>query len=63
MTEDQPDDEFVEHEDREVGVGPHPLPWPADARFDPELLEHGDRRNVGDTYRYWSHEVWANLCR
>ena len=57
MTEDQPDDEFVEREDREVGVGPHPLPWPADARFDPELLEHGDRRNVADTYRYWSHEA------
>ena len=57
MTEDQPYDEFVEREDREVGVGPHPLPWPADAQFDPELLEHGDRRNVADEYRYWSHEA------
>jgi tRNA G18 (ribose-2'-O)-methylase SpoU len=37
-----------------VGVGPHPLPWPADARFDPQLLEHGDRRNVVDAYRYWT---------
>jgi tRNA G18 (ribose-2'-O)-methylase SpoU len=37
-----------------VGVGPHPLPWPDDARYDPELLRHGDRRNVLDRYRYWS---------
>jgi tRNA G18 (ribose-2'-O)-methylase SpoU len=36
-----------------VGVGPHPRPWPDDARLDPELLEHGDRRNVADRYRYW----------
>lgn len=36
-----------------VGVGPHDLPWPADNRFDPELLENGDRRNVLDHYRYW----------
>ena len=35
------------------GVGPHPLPWPEDPRLDPELLEHGDRRNVADRYRYW----------
>lgn len=35
------------------GVGPHPLPWPDDDRLDPELLEHGDRRNVVDEYRYW----------
>ena len=37
-----------------VGVGPHPLPWPDDARLDPELLAAGDRRNVADRYRYWS---------
>lgn len=37
-----------------VGVGPHPLPWPTDPWFDPELLEKGDRRNVLDHYRYWS---------
>ena len=36
-----------------VGVGPHDRPWPADNRFDPELLENGDRRNVLDHYRYW----------
>ncbi len=38
----------------EVGVGPHAEPWPDDARLDPELLSGGDRRNVGDEYRYWT---------
>lgn len=42
---------------REVGVGPHPRPWPADPRLDPELLEHGDRRNVEDRFRYWRREA------
>lgn len=37
-----------------VGVGPHPEPWPIGEQYDPELLEHGDRRNVLDHYRYWS---------
>jgi tRNA G18 (ribose-2'-O)-methylase SpoU len=37
----------------EIGVGPHPLPWPDDPRLDPELLGAGDRRNVIDRYRYW----------
>jgi tRNA G18 (ribose-2'-O)-methylase SpoU len=37
----------------EVGVGPHPDPWPDDPRLDPELLRDGDRRNVVDQYRYW----------
>ena len=41
----------------EVGVGPHPEPWPDDARLDPELLAGGDRRNVVDRYRYWSREA------
>jgi len=40
--------------DREVGVGPHPEPWPDDPRLDPDLLANGDRRNVVDHYRYWS---------
>jgi tRNA G18 (ribose-2'-O)-methylase SpoU len=44
-------------EEREVGVGPHPLPWPDDPRLDPELLRDGDRRNVLDSYRYWSNEA------
>ncbi len=39
------------------GVGPHPHPWPEDSRLDPELLEHGDRRNVIDRYRYWTVEA------
>ncbi|WP_019856247.1 TrmH family RNA methyltransferase [Actinopolyspora mortivallis] len=36
-----------------VGVGPWQGEWPTDERYDPELLEHGDRRNVVDQYRYW----------
>jgi tRNA G18 (ribose-2'-O)-methylase SpoU len=38
-------------------VGPHPEPWPDDPRFDRELLERGDRRNVVDRYRYWTVEA------
>ncbi len=38
-----------------VGVGPWAGPWPADDRYDPDLLAHGDRRNVVDAYRYWRH--------
>ena len=44
----------------EVGVGPWPggpAAWPTDPRLDPELLTHGDRRNVVDRYRYWSMEA------
>lgn len=41
----------------EVGVGPHPQPWPDDPRLDPELLVSGDRRNVVDAYRYWRLEA------
>jgi tRNA G18 (ribose-2'-O)-methylase SpoU len=37
-----------------VGVGPHPEPWPEGPHFDPDLLRHGDRRNVVDRYRYWT---------
>ena len=44
-------------DEREVGVGPYPRPWPDDPRLDPELLEHGDRRNVVDGYRYWYHDA------
>lgn len=42
---------------RAVGVGPWPGEWPAGDRFDPHLLEHGDRRNVVDRYRYWRREA------
>ncbi|MGH3937229.1 MAG: TrmH family RNA methyltransferase [Pseudonocardiaceae bacterium] len=40
-----------------VGVGPWKGDWPTDQRYDPELLEHGDRRNVVDVYRYWRREA------
>lgn len=36
------------------GVGPWVGPWPTGDQFDPDLLEHGDSRNVVDHYRYWS---------
>ncbi|MCI7550931.1 MAG: TrmH family RNA methyltransferase [Actinomycetaceae bacterium] len=38
----------------EVGVGPWEGAWPDDPRYDAELLEQGDRRNVVDKYRYWT---------
>jgi tRNA G18 (ribose-2'-O)-methylase SpoU len=41
----------------DVGVGPHPRPWPDDPRLDPHLLATGDRRNVVDRYRYWRREA------
>ena len=44
-------------EQREVGVGPHPAPWPDDPRLDPALLAEGDRRNVVDRYRYWRRDA------
>ncbi len=48
----------------EVGVGPHPRPWPAGDHYDPELLAEGDRRNVVDRYRYWTVEaIKADLDR
>ena len=40
-----------------VGVGPHPLPWPSDPRYDPDLLAAGDTRNVVDRYRYWRRDA------
>ena len=41
----------------EVGVGPHPEPWPVGEHWDAELLAEGDRRNVIDRYRYWTVEA------
>lgn len=44
------------HELSTAGVGPWPGgrdEWPTGEHFDPELLEHGDTRNVIDRYRYW----------
>lgn len=45
-----------------VGVGPwedeHPgEPRPTEQRYDPELLDEGDKRNVVDAYRYWTREA------
>jgi len=46
------------------GVGPWPGEWPADERYDPELLRDGDRRNVIDRFRYWRMEaIVAELDR
>ncbi len=48
----------------QVGVGPHPQPWPTEEHYDPELLAQGDRRNVIDRYRYWRLEaIVADLDR
>ena len=53
-----------------VGVGPWEGDWPVEpsgdlpAHLDPELLRHGDTRNVVDRYRYWRHEaIVADLDR
>jgi len=43
--------------EEEVGVGPHPKPWPKGPEYDPELLKAGDRRNVEDKYRYMTVEA------
>ena len=40
-----------------IGVCPHPKPWPTDSKYDSDLLEHGDKRNVLDKYRYWKVEA------
>ncbi len=46
----------------QIGVGPWPggrPQWPGDERYDPELLAHGDTRNVVDAYRYWRRDAVA----
>lgn len=44
-----------------AGVGPWSEAYPDepadDPRYDPDLLEHGDARNVVDAYRYWRREA------
>jgi len=40
-----------------IGVGPHDKPWPTDIKYDQDLLENGDKRNVMDKYRYWTNEA------
>ena len=46
-----------EDQSSEVGVGPWEGEPPAGDHWDPELLAHGDRRNVVDRYRYWTREA------
>ncbi|MBA2739876.1 MAG: rRNA methyltransferase [Nocardioidaceae bacterium] len=40
-----------------VGVGPWAGSPPDDPRLDPQLLAHGDSRNVVDRFRYWREEA------
>ncbi len=40
-----------------MGVGPWTGEWPTGDQWDPDLLTHGDRRNVEDRYRYWRHDA------
>ncbi|MDH5151563.1 TrmH family RNA methyltransferase [Kocuria palustris] len=47
----------AEGEVHQIGVGPWEGPWPAGEHWDPELLRHGDRRNVVDEFRYWRLEA------
>ena len=50
----EPGGRFTRAGDRlEIGVGPWSGEWPTGDEYDPDLLEHGDRRNVVDRYRYW----------
>ena len=52
------------HELSTNGVGPWRGDWPNDDRYDRELLEHGDSRNVIDKYRYWTVKaIVADLDR
>ena len=62
MVADDPGDGEVGAE--QVGVGPWEGRWPSDPRYDPDLLAHGDRRNVADAFRYWTREaIVADLDR
>lgn len=45
------------NEERTIGVGPYPKPWPSGDQYDPVLLAEGDARNVEDKYRYWTVEA------
>lgn len=57
-------EEPAERASDSVGVGPWPGVWPTGDHLDPDLLRDGDRRNVDDRYRYWSHAaIVADLDR
>ncbi|KQQ19071.1 rRNA methyltransferase [Rathayibacter sp. Leaf299] len=67
----------MDENERPAGTGPAPSveattngvgPWigepPEDERLDPELLAHGDARNVIDRFRYWRMDaIVAELDR
>lgn len=57
MNEQAGPSEWVGRNESQVGVGPWEGQWPSGEHYDPELLEHGDRRNVADAYRYWRREA------
>jgi tRNA G18 (ribose-2'-O)-methylase SpoU len=66
MSTDGPEPGPTEWSAGAAGVGPwsdtHPGQTPDDPRFDPDLLEHGDSRNVVDAYRYWRRaEIVADI--
>ncbi|MGU3432819.1 TrmH family RNA methyltransferase [Actinomycetes bacterium M1A6_2h] len=52
-----PDAGATEWGEHPNGVGPWEGPRPTDERYDPVLLDEGDRRNVVDSYRYWRREA------
>ena len=57
---DAADDDAIPEPTLAVGVGPWPGgpdAWPADPRYDRELLANGDARNVVDRFRYWTVEA------
>ncbi|WP_342318514.1 TrmH family RNA methyltransferase [Corynebacterium mayonis] len=64
MDSPKPDRGPTEWAEGRHGVGPWEGSWPDDPRYDPALLEQGDRRNVVDAYRFWSLEaINADLDR
>jgi tRNA G18 (ribose-2'-O)-methylase SpoU len=61
MTDEQIEPGPTEWSTGVAGVGPwadtHPGQPDDDPRYDPDLLQHGDTRNVVDSYRYWRREA------
>lgn len=47
-------------DEQKIGVGPYEKPWPTDSKYDQDLLENGDKRNVLDKYRYWTNDAIKN---
>lgn len=57
MTESDPRPGPTEWSTGATGVGPWEGPTPEGPRYDPQLLDDGDARNVVDAYRYWTREA------